>query len=98
MLQTTRKNTDMLNAVANLTEMKLNLTRELNTNKGEISDPDSKHLYIYFHLFLFFINKYRNFSNNLINSDKIYHVLNNLYSMIDPRSDSCRGFTTKKST
>ena len=36
----------MLNAVANLTEMKLNLTRELNTNKGEILDPHSKHFFI----------------------------------------------------
>lgn len=43
----------MLNAVANLTEMKLNLTRELNTNKGEISDPHSKHIDIDIYLFLF---------------------------------------------
>lgn len=43
MLQTTKRNTDMLNAVANLTEMKLNLTRELNFDKGETSEPNSKH-------------------------------------------------------
>ena len=34
LLQTTLKNTELLNSVANLTDLKLGITRELNTSKG----------------------------------------------------------------
>jgi hypothetical protein len=33
--QTTLKNTEMLNAVGNLTEIRLNITRDLNSSKGK---------------------------------------------------------------
>ena len=39
--QTTVLNTDLLNTVANLTEAKLNITRELNSNKGPAVSEDS---------------------------------------------------------
>jgi hypothetical protein len=39
----------MLNAVANLTERKLNLTRELNFSKGKTLEPNSKHINILFY-------------------------------------------------
>lgn len=68
----------MLNAVANLTEMKLNLTRELNTNKGKISDPYSKHFCIYLFSSIFIILSSKTYFNTifqiLVKSNKVYFL------------------------